>query len=145
MQVFLNEPKVELSSSAAERCIRLGACARKSFMFLNTMDSAHAFCDYMTIANTCLLNNVSIKDYILWLVANIKLKLFERQKSSKGDPTTYAMPNKQVSIELAKDKNGNDFKVTKTINMYDEANVTSYDKLDLSSLTPYDFAKLLSR
>lgn len=88
MQVFLKEPRVEFTSSAAERAIRLGSCARSFFMFLNNQDSDHAFCDYLTIANTCILNKVSINDYLLWLVANIKLRINQRAQKNQGTQLT---------------------------------------------------------
>lgn len=58
LRVFTLFPDVELSSSAAERALKLGICTRHACMFIRSEDGAHAFADYQTIVNTCNLNKV---------------------------------------------------------------------------------------
>lgn len=143
MQVFLKEPRVELTSSAAERAIRLGACARSTFMFVNNQDSANAFCDYLTIINTCNLNNVSPSDYLLWLVANMKLRMHNKICKGYATSADFAMPKKIKYEDEVIDKDGSSKKVNITIDLYDPQNKFAYDRVDVTGLMPYDFAEIL--
>lgn len=71
-------------------------------MFIQSEDGAHAFADYQTIVNTCNLNKVPVQPYLMWLCANIKLRLTERLNDGHSDPTYFTMPHKQA----VKDKDG---------------------------------------
>lgn len=136
LREFTLSPDVELSSSAAERALKLGICTRHACMFIQSEDGAHAFADYQTIVNTCNLNKVPVQPYLMWLCANIKLRLTERLNDGHSDPTYFTMPHKQA----VKDKDG---KVTGYIGMYDESNRLCYDKIDTRGLAPYDYRRYL--
>lgn len=136
LREFTLSPDVELSSSAAERALKLGICTRHACMFIQSEDGAHAFADYQTIVNTCNLNKVPVQPYLIWLCANIKLRLTERLNDGHSDPTYFTMPHKQA----VKDKDG---KVTGYIGMYDESNRLCYDKIDTRGLAPYDYRRYL--
>ena len=133
---FTYSPDVELSSSAAERALKLGICTRHACMFIQSEDGAHAFADYQTIVNTCNLNRVPVQPYLMWLTANIRLRLLELQEQGRDDSTFFRMPHRNPS----KDKDGN---VIGILDMYDKSNVYCYDKIDTKGLAPYDYRRYL--
>lgn len=116
LKEFTCYPDVELSSSAAERALKLGICTRHDCMFIQSEDGAHAFADYQTIVNTCNLNRVPVQPYLMWLTANIRLRLLELQEQGRDDSTFFKMPHRNPS----KDKDGN---VIGILDMYDKSNV----------------------
>ncbi len=130
---FIQSPEIELCQSVCERALKLGICARKSFMFIDSVDGSHAFANYQTIINTCNLNRVPVHQYIIWLVANIKYRLIKRYKEGHGDPTFLRLPSKQ------KDSEG------KLLPIYHPKNTTCYDNVDVTGLTPYDYRKYLEQ
>lgn len=72
---FIESTDIELTSSKAERQLKLGIIARKSLNWLSSEDGAHAFADYQTIINSCILNEVPAQHYMEWLVAIIKWRM----------------------------------------------------------------------
>ena len=136
LKEFTCSPDVELSSSAAERALKLGICTRHACMFIQSEDGAHAFADYQTIVNTCNLNRVPVQPYLMWLTANIRLRLLELQEQGRDDSTFFKMPHRNPS----KDRDGN---VIGILDMYDKSNVYCYDKIDTKGLAPYDYRRYL--
>ena len=136
LKEFTCSPDVELSSSAAERALKLGICTRHACMFIQSEDGAHAFADYQTIVNTCNLNRVPVQPYLMWLTANIRLRLLELQEQGRDDSTFFRMPHRNPS----KDKDGN---VIGILDMYDKSNVYCYDKIVTKGLAPYDYRRYL--
>lgn len=107
-------------------------------MFIQSEDGAHAFADYQPIVNTCNLNRVPVQPYLMWLTANIRLRLLELQEQGRDDSTFFKMPHRNPS----KDKDGN---VIGILDMYDKSNVYCYDKIDTKGLAPYDYRRYLQR
>ncbi len=141
LKQFISDPTVELSQSAAERAIRSVVCCKQNgFEFIDSVDGAHAFSDFMTITNTCMLNKVPVKEYMLWLVANIKFRL-KKYAESHIDDTMYKLPRKQDLVTGEKDSKGENIKIR--IDMYDKRNIICYDKINLDGLAPYDYRQLL--
>jgi len=138
LREFTGSVDVELSSSAAERSLKLGICTRHSCMFLQSEDGAGAFADFQTIVNTCIANRVPVQPYLLWLVANMKLRMQQMQLQGHGDPTFFTMPKKQ---QIYNEKQ----EVVTTLSMYDSKNKTGYDKIDLTGLAPYDYRHYLEQ
>ena len=138
LREFVDKPHIELSSSAAERAIRLGACARHSFQFLNHPDSAQAFADHLTIANTCTMNNVSFTQYTLWLMANIRYRIVQKLMLEGMQSHAVSLPKSRT--EIIED---GDNKVKIRIGLYDKANKTIFDEISYEGLTPYDFKTLI--
>ncbi len=138
LKEFTLSTDVELSSSAAERALKLGICTRHACMFIQSEDGAHAFADYQTIVNTFNLNRVPVQPYLIWLTANIRLRLLELQEQGRDDSTFFKMPHRNPS----KEKDGN---VIGILDMYDKPNVYCYDKIDTKGLTPYDYRPYLQR
>lgn len=60
-------------------------------MFLQSEDGGHAFADYQTIVNTCILNGVTVEPYMMWVVANIKLRMNEQMRYGHSDPTSLGI------------------------------------------------------
>lgn len=108
-------------------------------MFLQSEDGGHAFADYQTIVNTCILNGVPVEPYMMWLVANIKLRMNEQMRYGHGDPTFFRMPKKQNKILT--DENGNNYEAL--CGMYNSHNRYGYDRIDVKGLAPYDYRKYL--
>ncbi|WP_113746121.1 IS66 family transposase [Anaerobiospirillum thomasii] len=138
LREFVDKPHIELSPSAAERAIRLGACARHSFQFLNHPDSAQAFADHLTIANTCTMNNVSFTQYTLWLMANIRYRIVQKLMLEGMQSHAVSLPKSRT--ETIED---GDNKVKIRIWLYDKANKNIFDEISYEGLTPYDFKTLI--
>lgn len=49
LKMFVESPEIELTFNRSERAVKMDIIARKSFMFLNTVDSSQAFTDCLTI------------------------------------------------------------------------------------------------
>ena len=139
LKEYTKSPDIELTSNTAERSLKLGICARKSFMFLQSEDGGHAFADYQTIVNTCILNGVPVEPYMMWVVANIKLRMNEQMRYGHSDPTFFKMPRKQNKILT--DENGNNYEAL--CGMYSSHNRYCYDRIDVKGLAPYDYRKYL--
>lgn len=131
---FLESTDIELTSSKAERQLKLGIIARKSFNWLSSEDGAHAFADYQTIINSCILNEVPAQHYMEWLVANIKWRMNKKRIEGHDDPTFFQMPGRRKMVGSEE-----------TISMYDSRNNIGYDKIDVTGLTPYDYRKCLEK
>ena len=136
---FVESADIELSTSKAERSLKLGICSRKSFMFLASEDGGHAFADYQTIVNTCNLNGVPTLPYMIWLVANIKYRMQLLENEGRGGAMGLSMPKKE-SI-LVEQSDGSMKKVL--ISMYDKRNIIDFDKIDVTGLMPYDYKRYL--
>ena len=133
LRLFVDDSTIELSQSAAERIMRTVVCSKQNgFEFIDSADGAKAFSDYMTIINTCMLNRVPVREYMLWLVANIKLRMQKLVASGYTDDTMYKIPTKK---KMKDEKPGEYY----TVDMYDKENHIAYDRLDMKGLTPYDY------
>ncbi len=132
---FIESPTIELTQSSVERSIKDIISLRRNAQKLQSEDGAAALADFMSIAHTCALNHVSVQQYILWVVANIKHQLYEMKLAGHEDPTFFNMPRKQEIL----DEDGQKIK----IGMYDSRNITCYDKVDVTGLTPYAYKKFL--
>lgn len=135
LRSFLKRPAIELSQSAAERGLKAAIAVRVNCQKLQSEDGANAFADYLTIAETCNLNGVPVNSYLLWLTANLKLRLYNSKQEGHYDPTYFAMPKREKII----DDNGE----TIRIGIYDKRNKMCYDKIDVRGLMPYDYKKYL--
>ena len=132
LRVFTESADVEITSSAAERSLKLGICLRHACMYLHGTDGAHAFADFNTIINTCIKNRVPVQHYLIWLTANMKWRMNKMRCEGHDDPTFFSMPGRKKLLD-------ND----RILPMYDKENRIGYDKVDVSGLTPYDYRKYL--
>ena len=139
LREFINNPRIDLSSNAVERSLRLGVCAKKVFEFLDSVDGAKAYCDYMTLVNTCLQNNVPVRSYFLWLVSNLKYRMSKWVADGNQDQDIIDVLYKIPKRKEVTDANCN----KKYIGMYDESQRWCYDVLDVKGLTPYDYRDLI--
>ena len=139
LREFINNPRIDLSSNAVERSLRLGVCAKKVFEFLDSVDGAKAYCDYMTLVNTCLQNNVPVRSYFLWLVSNLKYRMSKWVADGNQDQDILDVLYKIPKRKEVTDANGN----KKYIGMYDKSQRWCYDVLDVKGLTPYDYRDLI--
>ena len=136
---FIESADIELSSSKAERSLKLGICARKSFMFLTSEDGGQAFADYQTIINTCILNRVPPLSYIIWLVANIKYRMQLLEREGRGCAMGLTMPKKEKIVVKLPDGT----MAKELISMYDKRNIIDFDRIDVKGLAPYDYRRYL--
>lgn len=88
----------------------------------------------MTITETCNQNSVPVQNYLVWLVANIKKRLYEHSLHHDLDSSTYCMP-KRMQAEVDGRKT--------TLGIYDPACSYSYDLISVKGLMPYDYRKYL--
>ena len=136
---FTESADIELSTSKAERSLKLGICSRKAFMTIASEDGGHAFADYQTIVNSCILNRVPVLSYIIWLVANIKYRMQLLEREGRGCAMGLTMPKKEKFVVTHADGS-----VTKElIAMYDKRNFIDFDKIDVKGLAPYDYRRYL--
>lgn len=133
---FINEPEIELSESICERSLSPGVLAKRSFYCLRSSDGGEAFCDYLTVFNTCRPNGVTCFDYVSWLIANVNRRI---SLMNAADPTIRQLPSRKV--EISKDASGKEHR--KIISRYDVKNHIFYDKVDMTGLMPYDYARWL--
>lgn len=139
LRTCIDAPDVELNQSICERALRPGVIASRSFYLLRSRDGGEAFADYLGVFNTCRANGVSYFDYSMWLIANVKYRMIERAVNGQADPTIFKLPQKVAVTK--RDEDGNIIK--ELLDMYDENNKTAYDKVDMTGLAPYDYAKYL--
>ena len=142
LRKFSLSPVIELSQSGAERALRLGVCARRSFEFMESMDGAHAFADYLTIANTCIMNGVNIPNYLIWLIANFKVRMEDMvlnqtiPEPNDFSSKLYFKPQKKINEKANADSPDEE----KRFGIYHEKNPSVYDLIDITGLTPMDYA-----
>lgn len=94
LRVFLTDPSIELTQSSCERALKAAISVRRNCQKLQSEDGAHAFADFMTIAETCNQNSVPVQNYLVWLVANIKKRLYEYSLHHDLDSSAYCMPKR---------------------------------------------------
>lgn len=134
LRVFLTDPSIELTQSSCERALKAAISVRRNCQKLQSEDGAHAFADFMTIAETCNQNSVPVQNYLVWLVANIKKRLYEYSLHHDLDSSAYCMPKRmQAEVEGRKT----------TLGIYDPACSYSYDLISVKGLMPYDYRKYL--
>ncbi|MCR5537164.1 MAG: transposase [Succinivibrio sp.] len=131
---FIESPSIELTQSSCERAIKDIISVRRNSQKLQSEDGAAALADFMTISHTCALNHVSVQQYLLWLVANIKHRLYQMKLNGHEDPTFFSMPKKAALLV-------DDRKIR--LGIYDPRNKMCYDKIDVTGLTPYEYKRFL--
>lgn len=139
LREFINNPRIDLSSNAVERSLRLGVCAKKVFEFLDSTDGANSFCNYMSVVNTCMQNNVPVRSYFLWLVTNMKYRMSQWVATDNQDEDIHDVLYKMPKRKQIKEADGS----KKYIAMYDERQRWCYDVIDVKGLTPYDYRDLI--
>ena len=106
------------------------------------MDGAHAFADYLTIANTCIMNGVNIPDYLIWLIANFKVRMEDMvlnqtiPEPNDFSSKLYFKPQKKINEKANADSPDEE----KRFGIYHEKNPSVYDLIDITGLTPMDYA-----
>ncbi len=65
---FLNDGKIPLTNSKAERAIRPFAVHRKNWLFADTVDGANANAIYYSLIESAKVNNLNIHKYINYLL-----------------------------------------------------------------------------
>lgn len=65
---------IPCANQAAERAVKNPARLRRGILFLNCSDSVHSYEDFASLAETCRMNGVVFMDYLLWVMANVKLR-----------------------------------------------------------------------
>ena len=68
---FLNDGKIPLDNSKAERAIRPFAVHRKNFLFADTVDGAKANAIYYSLIESAKVNNLNIYKYINYLLETL--------------------------------------------------------------------------
>ena len=78
LRTFLKSLDVCVSNNQTEGlAIRPFCVLRKNCMFTNSIDGAMALCDMLTVAATCIQNNVDFGSYLSWLFQNMKMRIEE--------------------------------------------------------------------
>lgn len=68
---FLNDGRIPLTNSRAERTIRPFAVHRKNWLFADTVDGANANAVYYSLIESAKLNNLNIYKYINYLLSEL--------------------------------------------------------------------------
>ena len=149
---FINEPMVPLTNNDIERAFRFPAISKHSRLSLKSMDGFHSFANQMTILQNCVICGVNLKDYIYWLVDNVKTRInnlpaeliaeLEKKANELWDADKqiqlkrHAAPKKFVGVERGKDGAQKE-----SVDMYDPSNPLTalYDAISYEGLTPLDF------
>lgn len=132
---LIEHPEVELSTNNVERSLRLGCCARHNMQFLDTTAGLHAFTDCLTIASTCIRNNLSLEEYLLWYWANIKVRMEDYMLTAYKH--THGLYERPARIRV-KEKD----RVIVT-DIYDEEYRCCYDHISQQGLSPMDMSRYL--
>ena len=110
---FVNDGKIPIDNSRAERTIRPFAVHRKNWLFADTVAGAKANAVWYTIIESAKVNNLNINKYILYLL-NALPQLEGEQKESdlekylpwstelSKDILNYDEEYKEVNIEEEK-------------------------------------------
>ena len=110
---FVNDGKIPIDNSRAERAIRPFAVHRKNWLFADTVAGAKANAVWYTIIESAKVNNLNINKYILYLL-NALPQLEGEQKESdlekylpwstelSKDILNYDEEYKEVNIEEEK-------------------------------------------
>ncbi|MGN8893476.1 IS66 family transposase, partial [Anaerobiospirillum succiniciproducens] len=153
---FINDPMVPLTNNDIERAFRFPAISKHSRLSLKSMDGFHSFANQMTILQNCVICGVNLRDYIYWLVDNVKTRInnlpaeliaeLEKIANELWDADKqiqlkrHATPKKFVGVERGKDGAQKE-----SVDMYDPSNPLTalYDAISYEGLTPLDFKNTL--
>lgn len=80
LEVFLENPKIELTNNSAERAIKPFVIGRKNWLFCNTPDGARASATIYSIIETAKVNNINPYDWLEKIFTNVQQGV---------DPTKY--------------------------------------------------------
>ena len=157
---FINSPHIALSNNMIERSFRLPAISKHVSLSYKTLEGFKAFANHMTILENCAINNVSVKQYIPWLAANIQERINDLPQSEVDEAIKRAKelfpfntdiriekfrrPTKFSAIKGLTKKGKN---ITEKLDIYDPRNPSTflYDAISYEGLTPFDFSKSLNK
>lgn len=90
---FLNDGRIPLSNSLAERAIRPFAVHRKNWLFSDTQAGANANATMYSIIESAKLNNLNIWKYINYLLEELpQLEILTEEKLEKYLPWSEELP-----------------------------------------------------
>ena len=72
LEVFLENPKIELTNNSAERAIKPFVIGRKNWLFCNTTDGARASATIYSIIETAKVNNINPYDWLEKIFTNVQ-------------------------------------------------------------------------
>ena len=79
---FVNDGKIPIDNSRAERAIRPFAVHRKNWLFADTVAGAKANAVWYSIIESAKANNLNINKYILYLLSTLPQLEGEQEESS---------------------------------------------------------------
>ena len=139
LKEFVNDSAIPISTNLCEQVHRLPITSHRCSEFLVSETGMHAFADYCSAINTCLLNNIAVSDYFFWLILNVKQRLIAlKNKDHVFDDFMQRPRGKTVSVTQSDGS-----VVKKKINIYDKEYSCCYDKISYKGLTPYDYRRLV--
>lgn len=99
LEVFLENPKIELTNNSAERAIKPFVIGRKNWLFCNTPDGARASATIYSVIETAKVNNLKPYDYLEYAFEMIR----------KGNDITDYLPYSKnvpqnLKMEVTKDE-----------------------------------------
>lgn len=98
---FLNDGRIPLTNSLAERAIRPFAVHRKNWLFADSTEGAHANATMYTITESAKLNNLNIEKYIKYLLDELpQLSNINDEKTlEKYLPWSTTLPTDILNFE----------------------------------------------
>jgi len=69
---FVEDGRLEIDNNPVERCIRGIAITKKNSLFAGTHKMAEVWATYFTLIETCKLNRIDPRRYLLWATGEIE-------------------------------------------------------------------------
>lgn len=136
----MDNPHADLSSSAAGRILRNSRQQFREYEFEDFQDDKSVLADFMSVSYTCMNNDIDFSEYLIWYLANFKVRMHKLWSDGYREADIYDIPQPRLINESKRSSGGNGEEV---VNMYDTNNITSYDRVDISGLMPYDYKKYI--
>lgn len=98
---FLNDGRIPLTNSLAERAIRPFAVHRKNWLFADSVEGAKANAVYYSLIETAKINNLNIEKYIKYLLDKIPQmdNLCDEKGLEKYLPWSKELPNDILNFQ----------------------------------------------
>lgn len=98
---FLNNAKIPLTNSLAERAIRPFAVHRKNWLFADSVDGAKANAVFYSIIESAKLNNLNIEQYILYLLQELPQleNIYDKTALAKYLPWSKDLPDNLLNFQ----------------------------------------------
>lgn len=134
-EAFIKEPEINFAHYTSATDPLMCYCDQgDKLQVLKSASGYKAFAELLTVYETCMAQNVSFINYLMWLFANVKYRITQFCADKNLDPTPFLVIPRCTKL---KDGSGN----LQTASLYESK--IPLDNIDFTGLDPITYKKIL--